>query len=138
MVSKAAEDEISITLTDLSILKQGLLFHDSKARVSIYKVAEVIGTFNLADYITCIDDLELLIERLPMQQYSKILNSVDSNIHTMSTTEAVMTKHGHNSTFATFIQDSAVISEYTPELGLHREQNDDEIKRNVEIRILPL
>ena len=54
----------------------------------------MLNTFNLASYITCIDDLELLVERLPLQQYSKILNSVDSNFHTLNVTEAVMAKHG--------------------------------------------
>ena len=49
-----------------------------------------------------------------------------------------MPKHGNKSDFSTFIQDSAVISEYTPELGLHREQSDDEVKMSVQIRILPL
>lgn len=115
-----SEQNVTI-LTDLSIVKQALLFSDSKARVSLFNLAELAGYFNLADYITCIDDLQLLVERLPLQQYSKVLSSLDSNRHTLAITEAVLAKHGPSSQFATFIQDSAVISEYTPELGLHRE-----------------
>ena len=38
----------------------------------------------------------------------------------------------------TFIQKSAIINAYTPDLGLQRNQDDDEIKRSVEIKVLPL
>ena len=43
-------------LTELSILKQCLLYSDRKASLSIYKIGEVLR-MNLADYITSINDL---------------------------------------------------------------------------------
>ena len=49
-----------------------------------------------------------------------------------------MAKRGAKSFMKTFIQVSAVISENTPELGLNRLAEDNEIKRAVLVRVLPL
>jgi len=49
-----------------------------------------------------------------------------------------MAKFGEKATLLTFIKSSAVIWGDTLELGLHREQTDDEVKRAVLIRHLPL
>ena len=49
-----------------------------------------------------------------------------------------MARRGNKSEFITFIQQSAVIWEHTPALGLHRDQTDDEIKQSVRVLVLPL
>ena len=49
-----------------------------------------------------------------------------------------MARHGRQGQLMTFIQNSAVVCQYSPNLGLYREQNDDEVKRNVQISIIPL
>ena len=54
-------------LTQLPMLKQCLLFGDIKASVLIYKLAKFIPFISFEDYITCQEDLELIIERLPAQ-----------------------------------------------------------------------
>ena len=68
-------------LTDLSILKHCLLYADRKASLAVYRIGELLS-MNLADYITCINDLQLIIERLPSQQYISLLNSVAENLQT--------------------------------------------------------
>lgn len=62
----------------------------------------------------------MVVDRLPNQQYTKILNSFGVNIHTKMVTQAVMPKRGEHAPMTTLIQKSAVISEHTPELGLAR------------------
>ena len=54
---------------------------------------------------------------------------MEENVHTSRITEAVMAKRGAKAKISTFIQNSAVISENTPDLGLARPQADDEVKR---------
>ena len=68
-------------LTDLSVLKHCLLFNDRKACLSAYKIGEFL-TMNLSDYITSINDLQLVIDILPSQQYVSVLNTVSENVHT--------------------------------------------------------
>ena len=80
-------------LTDLSFIKQCLLYQDRKASSSAYKIAKVLN-LNLGAYITNINDLQMIIERLPSQQSFEVLNSVSVNMHTNRITEAVMAKHG--------------------------------------------
>ena len=87
--------------------------------MSIYKVAEV-ADLNFVDYISCIGDLQLIFNRLPSQQYSKILNKFEQNMHSQSITEAIMDKRGDKAHLNTFMRTFSVISENTPELGLHR------------------
>ena len=53
-------------VTDLSIIRQSLLFQDRKATVITCKIAE-IAQLNFIDYIACIGDLQLVIDRLPFQ-----------------------------------------------------------------------
>ena len=48
----------------MSIIKQSLLFYDREATVSIYKIAELLNIY-LSDVIDCIEDLVIVIERLP-------------------------------------------------------------------------
>ena len=52
--------------------------------------------------------------------------------------EAIFVKRGINSKLTTFKQKSAVITETTPQLGLDRQQNDEEVKKSANIKILPL
>ena len=59
-------------LTDLSILKQCVLFHNIKASVMIYKLAKIVPLIDFASYISTQSDLAILIERLPAQQYLNI------------------------------------------------------------------
>ena len=42
----------------------------------IYKVAEFLAVY-LSDVIDCIEDLALVIERLPAQQYNLLLNKLE-------------------------------------------------------------
>lgn len=51
-------------LTDLSMIRQSLLFSDRKATVTGYKIA-MIAELKLNDYIACIADLQLILDRLP-------------------------------------------------------------------------
>ena len=92
----------SENLTDLSILKHCLLYSDRKAMLGVYKLGEFLQR-NLSDYITCINDLQLIVERLPAQQYITVLNSVSENVHTIRMTEAIMARHGRESELITFI-----------------------------------
>ena len=50
-------------LTDLSIIKQFVLFSDTNASESAYKVA-ALSKLHIADYIDCLDDLKLIIKRI--------------------------------------------------------------------------
>ena len=59
-------------------------------------------------------------------------------MHTSLIREAVMDRHGRKSQIKTFIHDSAVICERTPDLGLLKNQADDEVKRGVKVSMIPL
>ena len=54
-------------LTDLSILKQCLLFIDKKATVMIYKIAKLVPSIDFEDYFSSQEDLQLIINYLPKQ-----------------------------------------------------------------------
>jgi len=108
-----------VKLANLSIVKQSLLFTQAKAQVSLYKVADLMA-LDLTDYISCIGDLGLLIEKLPAQQYFRVLNKLQRNFYCQKIKEAIMQKRGNQSTLISFSQKSAVITEYTPTLGLNR------------------
>ena len=115
------EDSVDfIVPQDLSIMKQSLLFKERKATVSIYKIAELLKIY-LGDVIDCIEDLAIIIERLPSQQYSLLLSKFEKNMQTIAISEAIMAKRGRKASLITFIQQSALIWEHTPELGLYRE-----------------
>ena len=58
---------------EIPILKQCLLFEDIKATVLIYKLARETDFVNFEDYISCLEDFELIFQRLPSQQYLGIL-----------------------------------------------------------------
>ena len=65
----------------ISIMKQSLLFKEPKSTVRIYKIAELLKIY-LSDVIDCIEDLGVLITRLPAQQYSIMLNNFEKNMQT--------------------------------------------------------
>ena len=90
------------------------------------KIADAAGLY-LSDYIDCIDDLQLIIEKLPQQQSRKVMNRLKSCQKVFSVQEAVMGKRGETAKLKSFIKKSEVISESTPELGLNRTQTDEEV-----------
>ena len=49
-----------------------------------------------------------------------------------------MDRHGEGARLNAFIQTSSVATEYTPELGLYREQTDEEVRTHVNLFVLPL
>ena len=59
-------------LTDLSIIKQSLLFNNTEALIMMYKLAKLVPQIDFEDYISSQEDLEVIIERLPAQQYLAI------------------------------------------------------------------
>ena len=68
-----------MTPQDISIIKQSLLFGERKATVSIFKIAELLNIY-LGDVIDCLEDLAVVIERLPAQQYSLLLSKFEKNM----------------------------------------------------------
>lgn len=121
----------------MPVLKQSLLFKDHQATTAIFVIAENLSLY-LSDVIDCIEDLDLVIQELPAQQYGRLINKLERNLQTQNVREAVMAKRGEKSKMATFIQESAQIWDQTPELGLHRELIGDELKHAVSLRVLPL
>ena len=53
-------DNYDKSLTNMSILKQVVLFTDQKSRVSMYRLADFFD-LDLTDYISCTADLKLVI-----------------------------------------------------------------------------
>ena len=51
----------------IPILKQCLLFEDLKATVLIYKLARETDYVNFENYISCLEDFELIFNKLPSQ-----------------------------------------------------------------------
>ena len=92
-------------LSELPILRQCLLFSDVKAAVMIYKLARLTEDINFTDYIGCLEDFELMIDRLPAQQYKYILQKLGSNFQTHSIKDALFERTKANQQ-KTFIQDS--------------------------------
>lgn len=86
-------EQDDVKIADLSIVKQALLFREAKAQVSLYKVADLVE-LDLTDYISCIGDLELLIDQLPAQQYYRILNKLQRNVYCRKVKESIMAKRG--------------------------------------------
>ena len=123
--------------TDLSILRQSLLFEDSRSTVTIFEIAEIVG-MSITDYILCIGDLKIILKNLPSNLYRKLLSQMDENAYTIKKTEAIMAKRGPSSNFKTFIQQSAILDEKEPCLDIHRNHKDDEVKKSVNITVLPL
>ena len=52
-------------IADMSILKRCLLFNDIKAAVNIYKLARLTDNIDFEDYISTLEDLEIIVKRLP-------------------------------------------------------------------------
>ena len=69
----------------------------------IYKVAEFLAVY-LSDVIDCIEDLALVIERLPAQQYNLLLNKLEKNMQTAAIKEGILSKKGEKAKMITFIQ----------------------------------
>ena len=46
------------------MLMQCLLFDEREAREDVYRIATIVN-LNIKDYVSCIDDLSLIIKRLP-------------------------------------------------------------------------
>ena len=79
------------------------------------------------------------MERLPAQQYLPIFNTFSENFHTRMINEAILQKNnGHVTQLTVFTQNSSVISPKTPQLGLKRVQTDEEVRKKVQIYVLPL
>ena len=51
-------------LTSMSIVKQCLLFKDMRASINVYKLGAAVS-LPITDYISCIQDLQLVIDWLP-------------------------------------------------------------------------
>ena len=82
----------NLFLTNLPIIRQCLLFHDIKASVLVYKIARGVPHISFEDFVSCQEDLELIIERLPAQQYLGILDKFGENFRTKAMTEAILTR----------------------------------------------
>ena len=54
---------------------------------STYRMARLAKPF-LPDYIANIEDLRLIVTRLPAMQYTPILNALEQNLHTEKIKEA--------------------------------------------------
>ena len=122
---------------EMSVLKQSLLFFDRMATANLFKVAEQLGV-HLSNVIDCLEDLELILDRLSAQQYSLLLSKLEKNVSTQAVKEAIMAKRGERSKMVTFLDESAIIWQHTEALGLQREQTDEEVKQTVKVRVLPL
>lgn len=77
-------------LTDLSILKTCLLFSDVKAAALIYKLARKVVNIDFEDFITCQEDLGIIVDKLPAQQYLPILEQFGQNQFTKNVKEAIL------------------------------------------------
>lgn len=54
-------------VADMSILKQSLLFNEARAAISVYKLTRMLDNIKFEDYITCLEDFELMVEKIPAQ-----------------------------------------------------------------------
>ena len=54
-------------LTNMSMLKQCLLFHNIKASVILYKIAIQIPEISFEDYFSSQQDLKIIVGRFPAQ-----------------------------------------------------------------------
>ena len=52
-------------IADMSMLKRCLLFNDIKAAVNLYKLARLTSNIDFEDYISTLEDLEIIVKRLP-------------------------------------------------------------------------
>ena len=71
--------------------------------MALYKLARQVPEINFEDYISCQEDLDIIIESLPAQQYIGLFNKFDSNYHTMQIKEAILDRTGERSQLSTFI-----------------------------------
>ena len=98
-------------MTELSILKQCLLFYDTKAAVLIYKLARKVPDIGFEDFFGSRSDIQTILERLPAQQYLAIFQMFNQNYHTKKIHEAILSKRsGKVANLTTFRQNSGVIS----------------------------
>lgn len=81
----------------------------------IYKIAKLIPQLDFEDFIISQTDLEIVVERLPAQQYLPIFNTFSENFHTRKISEAILQKNnGQVTKLTVFTQKSAVICSKTP------------------------
>ena len=92
-----------------SILKQCLLFNaeNAPARVTVYKIAEHLELY-LSSYIDCIDDLALILESIPAQQFRPVINKLEENITTKYIQESIMSREGEEAKMRVECEDSNV------------------------------
>lgn len=58
----------------------------------IYKIAKLVPTIDFEDFFTSQEDLQLIVENLPAQQYLYIFNAFGQNYHSRKVDEAVFKK----------------------------------------------
>ena len=135
---------------DLSILKQCLLFSQENARAAakIFQIAEQLELY-FSNYIDTLDDLALIIEKIPAQHYQALLNKLDENLTTKKIKFAYMPNEGEQSKMKIEVRTSPILisEEFQDAQSKQKDQTDeilrrvnvrDEILRRVNVRILPL
>ena len=63
----------------------------------------------LNDFVDCMEDLKIVIEKLPAQQYYPLLSKLEENIFTQNCRVAYKAK-GESSSLRTFTQDSVAVN----------------------------
>lgn len=121
-------------VTQMSVLKQCLLYPSYKARMRLYRMADFIDAI-ITDYISSAKDLRHVIQLLPPAQYQKMLDKFIENAFTVQLTESVMPK-GQN--FVTFADESLLITKDHSAFGLSRFVTEKESLRRVEVQAIPL
>ena len=58
----------------------------------IYKIAKLVPSIDFEDFFSSQEDLQLIIENLPAQQYLYIFNAFGQNYHTRRIDEAILHK----------------------------------------------
>ena len=69
-------------VAEMSIVKQCLLFNETRAAILVYKLTKVCTNISFEDYVACLEDFEIMIEKLPAQQYLFILQRFKDNFQT--------------------------------------------------------
>ena len=63
----------------MSMVKQCLLFSETRAAIFLYKLSNIATNVSFEDYVTCLEDFEIMISKLPAQQYLFILQKFRDN-----------------------------------------------------------
>ena len=125
----------------LPILKQSLAFNVNRnqpgadpATIRIFRIASHLDLY-LTDFIDCMEDFMKILEAIPENEYSSLVNKLEENMFTLGINEAIMEENGK---IRTFIKTSASIDFSTPELGLKHGQKHEEVKCEVKVKVIPL